>query len=79
MNYNVIIITETDLSNDPAFIHPFKASTIADFNGAVGEAIAEWPCNNPERNFLEAGCTVLVEKATYTGAVQAAAGEVALG
>jgi hypothetical protein len=79
MNYNVIIITEADLSDDPAFIHPFKASTLAHFNGAVEEAIAEWRCNNPERNFLEAGCTVLVEKATYTGAVQAAAGEVVLG
>jgi hypothetical protein len=79
MKYNVIIITEADLSDDPAFIHSFKASTIADFNGAVGEAIVEWRCNNPERNFLEAGCTVLVEKATYTGAVQAATGEVVLG
>ena len=37
MDYNVIIITEADLSDDPAFIHPFKASTIADFNCAVCE------------------------------------------
>lgn len=79
MDYNVIIITEADLSDDPAFIHPFKASTIADFNCAVCEAIAEWRCNNPDRNFLEAGCTVLVEKAAFTGAIQAAAGEVVLG
>jgi hypothetical protein len=76
MDYNVIIITDADFSDDPAFVHPFRASTIADFNGAVGKAIAEWRCNNPDRNFLEAGCTVLIEKAMFAGAAQAAADEV---
>ena len=78
MDYNVIIITESDLPGDPAFVHPFKARTIADFSGAVGEAIAEWRCNNPGRNFLETGGTMLVEKAMFTGAAQAAADEVVL-
>jgi hypothetical protein len=41
MDYNVIIITETDLSDDPAFVHPFKANTFDDFEVVVGEAIAE--------------------------------------
>jgi hypothetical protein len=38
MDYDVTILTEADLSDDPAFFHPLTASTIADFNGAVGEA-----------------------------------------
>ncbi len=75
MNYNVIVITEADLPDDPAFIHPFKVNKFDDFEVAVGEAIAEWRRYNPNRDFLEAGCTVLVEKALFTGSVQAVADE----
>ena len=42
MNYNVIIITEADLPDDPAFVHPFEANIFDDVRIAVGEAIAEW-------------------------------------
>lgn len=70
MNYSVIIITEADLSDDPAFVHPFKVNTVDDFKVAVDEAIAEWQRYNPDRDFLEAGCTVLVEQAAFNGAAQ---------
>jgi hypothetical protein len=73
MEYNVIIITEADLSDDLAFVHPFKANAVDDFKVAVGEAIAEWRRYNLDRDFLEAGCTVLVEQAVFTGSVQAVA------
>lgn len=63
MDYNVVIVAEADFSDDPAFVYPFKADAIDDFRAAVGEAIAEWRYNNPNRDFLGAGCTVLVEKA----------------
>jgi len=76
MNYNVIIITEADLPDDPAFVRPFKATKVGDFEVAVGEAIGEWRRYNPNRNFLEAGCTVLVEKAVFSHSAQAIAGEV---
>ena len=76
MDYNVIIITEADLSDDPAFVHPFKANTVDDLKVAVGEAIAEWRRHNPNQNFLEAGCTVLVEKAVFSCSAQALADEV---
>jgi hypothetical protein len=66
MNYDVIIITEADLSDDPAFIYRFKAYKVDDFEVAVREAIAEWRRNNPNQDFLEAGCTVLVEKAVFS-------------
>ena len=71
MNYNVIVITEADLPDDPAFVHPFTANELDDFEVAVGEAIAEWRRYNPNRNFLEAGCTVLVEKAVFGRSPQA--------
>ena len=71
MNYNVIIIQEADLSDDRAFVYPFKANTFNDLKVAVGEAIAEWRRYNPNQDFLKAGCTVLVEKAVYAGSVQA--------
>lgn len=67
MDYNVTIITEADLSDDPAFVHPFKATTFDDFRIAVGEAIAEWRRYNPNRDFLEVRCTVLIEQASFTG------------
>jgi hypothetical protein len=66
MNYDVIIITDADLSDDPAFIYPFKAYKVDDFEIAVREAITEWRRNNPNHDFLEAGCTVLVEKAVFS-------------
>jgi hypothetical protein len=75
VDYNVVIITESDLSDDPAFVHRFKATTFDAFGGAVGQAIAEWRSYNPNRDFLEAGCTVLVEQASFTGAAQAVADE----
>jgi len=71
MNYNVIVITEDDLPDDPAFVHPFKANRLNDFEVGVREALAEWRCNNPNRNFLKAGCTVLVEKAVFSRTTQA--------
>jgi hypothetical protein len=76
MDYNVIIITEADFSDDPAFVHPFEANTVDDFKVAVGEAIAEWRRYNPGREFLEAGCTVLIEQPILTGSAQAVADEV---
>jgi hypothetical protein len=76
MNYDVIIITEADLSDDPAFIYPFRANTVEDFEVAVREAIAEWRRYNAFRDFLEAGCTVLVENAVFSGSAQAIADEV---
>jgi hypothetical protein len=42
INYNVIIITEADFSDDPAFVYPFKATKIEDFEVGVRKAIAEW-------------------------------------
>jgi hypothetical protein len=47
MEYNVIIITEADLSDDLAFVHPFKANAVDDFKVAVGEAIAELAALQP--------------------------------
>ena len=76
MNYDVIIITEADFSDDPAFIYPFRANKVEDFEVAVREAIAEWRRYNPNRDFLEAGCTVLVEKAIFSCSAQAVADEV---
>ena len=75
MNYDVIIITEADFSDDPAFVYPFKANRIEDFEVGVREAITEWRRYNPNQDFLKAGCTVLVEKAVYAGSVQAMADE----
>jgi hypothetical protein len=76
MNYDVIIIAEADFSDDPAFVYPFKANKIEDFEVGVREAIAEWRQYNPNRDFLEAGCTVLVEKAVFSCSAQALADEV---
>jgi hypothetical protein len=76
MNYDVIIITEADLSDDPAFIYPFRANKVEDFEVGVREAIAEWRRYNPFRDFLEAGCTVLVEKTVFRCSAQAIANEV---
>jgi hypothetical protein len=76
MNYDVIIITEADLPDDPAFVYPFKANKLGDFEVAVREAIAEWRQYNPNRDFLEAGSTVLVEKAVFSCSAQALADEV---
>lgn len=76
MDYNVIIITEADLSDDLAFVHPFKVHKFEDFEVAVGEAIAEWRRRNPNPDFRDAGCTVLVEQAVFTRASQAVAVEV---
>jgi hypothetical protein len=76
MNYNVIIITDADFSDDPAFVYPFKANKIEDFEVGVREAIAEWRRHNPNRNFLEASRTVLVEKAVFSRSAQAIADEV---
>ena len=76
MYYNVIIITEADLPDDPAFVHPFKADKLDEFEVGVREAIAEWRRYNPNQNFLEAGCTVLVEKAVFNCSAQAVADEV---
>jgi|HubBroStandDraft_6_1064221.scaffolds.fasta_scaffold328374_2 hypothetical protein len=73
MNYDVIIITEADFSDDPAFIYPFRANKVEDFEAAVKEAIAEWRRYNPNRNFLEAWRTVLVEKAIFSCSAQAVA------
>jgi hypothetical protein len=76
MNYDVIIITEADFSDDPAFVYPFKANKIEDFEVGVRQAIAEWRRYNPNQSFLEAGCTVLVEKAILSCSAQAVADEV---
>ena len=76
MNYDVIIITEADFSDDPAFIYPFRANKIEDFEVAVREAIAEWRRYNPNHDLLEAGCTVVVEKAVFSCTAQAGADEV---
>ena len=76
MNYNVVIIAEDDRPDDPAFVYPFKANKIEDFEVAVGEAIARWRRYSPNKNVLEAGCTVLVEKAVLSCSVQAVANEV---
>ena len=76
MNYDVIIITEADLPDDPAFVYPFKANKLGDFEVAVREAIAEWRRYNPNRDFLEAGCTALVERAVFSGSARAMANEV---
>ena len=73
MNYDVIIITEADFSDDPAFIYPFRANKVEDFEVAVREAIAEWRRYNPNQNFLEAGFTVLVEKAIFSCSARAVA------
>jgi hypothetical protein len=63
MHYDVIITTEADFADDLAFVYPFRANKIKDFEVGVRKAIAEWRRDNPDRNFLETGCTVLVEKA----------------
>jgi hypothetical protein len=73
MNYDVIIITEADFSDAPAFIYRFRANKIEDFEVGVREAIAEWRRYNPNEDFLEAGCTVLVEKAIFSCSAQAVA------
>jgi hypothetical protein len=71
MNYHVIIITEADPPDDPAFVYPFKANKLDDFEVAVGEAIAEWRRSNPNPNFLEVGCTALIEKVVLSRSIQA--------
>jgi hypothetical protein len=71
MNYEVIIITKADFADDPAFVYPFKANKIDDFEVGVREAIAEWRRYNPNRNFLEVGCTVLVENAFFIRSARA--------
>jgi hypothetical protein len=76
MNYDVIIITEADFSDDPAFIYPFRANKVEDFEVAVREAMAEWRRFSPNRDFLEAGCTVPVQKAIFSCSAQAVADEV---
>jgi hypothetical protein len=76
MNYDVIIITEADCSDDPAFVYPFRANKIEDFEVGVREAIAEWRRCNPNQNSLEAGCTVLVEKAVFIRSAQTVTDEV---
>jgi hypothetical protein len=55
MNYDVIIITEADFSDDPAFVYPFRANKIEDFEVAVREAIAEWRRYNPNQDFPGGG------------------------
>jgi hypothetical protein len=42
----------------------------------ASEAIAEWRRYNPNQDFLESGCTVLVEKAVFSRSVRAVADEV---
>ncbi len=76
MDYNVIIITEADPSDDSAFVYPFKANKTEDFEVGVREAIAEWRRYNPNQDFLEAGCTLLVEKAVFSCSAQAVADDV---
>ena len=76
MNYDVTIITEADPSDDPAFVYPFRANKIEDLEAGVREAIAEWRRYNPSQNFLEAGGTVLVEKAVFSCSPQSMADEV---
>ena len=49
MNYDVIIIAEGDFSDDPAFVYPFSANRVEDFEVAVREAIAEWRRYNPDQ------------------------------
>ena len=39
-------------------------------------AIAEWRRYNPNQNFLEGGCTALVEKAVFSCSAQAVADDV---
>jgi hypothetical protein len=39
MNYDVIIITDGDLSDDPAFVYPFKANKIEDFEAGCGRQL----------------------------------------
>ena len=31
LNYDVVIITEADFSDDPAFVYPFRANKTEDF------------------------------------------------
>jgi hypothetical protein len=73
MYHDVVIITEADFSDDPAFIYPFRANKVEDFEVGVREEIAEWRRDNSNQNFLEAGCTVLVEKAVFSCSAQAVA------
>jgi hypothetical protein len=75
MNYNVIIINEADFSDDPAFVHPFKVNKIDDFEVGLREAIAAWRRYNSNRDFLEIGCTVLLEKAALSRSARAVADE----
>jgi hypothetical protein len=42
MDYDVIIITDADLSDDLPFVYPFRANKIEDFEVGVREAITEW-------------------------------------
>ena len=76
MNYNVIIITEADLPDDPAFVYPFEANKLEDLEVGVREAIVEWGQFNSHRSLLEVGCTVLVEKTVVSWLPQATADEV---
>jgi hypothetical protein len=72
MNYDVIIITEADFSDDPAFIYPFKANRIEDFEVGVREAIAEWRrCNHNQISWRPAARCWL--KAIFSCSAQAVA------
>ena len=62
MNCNVIIVSEDDRPDDPAFVYPFEAHKIEDLEVAVRGAMVEWSRQNPDRDFMKAGCTVLIEK-----------------
>ena len=73
MDSNVIIISEADLSEGSAFVYPFRANSFDDFTFAVGEATARWRRYNPNRDFVTAGVTVLVEHAVFTGSTYAVA------
>jgi hypothetical protein len=49
MDYNVIIITEADFSDDPPSF-TLSRRPHYDFKVAVGEAIAEWQRDNPNES-----------------------------
>ena len=63
MDYSIIVISESDLPDDPAFVFPFKAQKIEDLEVAFQAAMGAWSTQDPGRDFRETGCTVLVERA----------------
>ena len=71
IDYNVIIITEAEFSDNPAFVRPFKAKTFDDFKVAEGEAMRTGGVTILT-GFRRGRCTVLVERASFTGAIRAA-------